>query len=1032
MEQCQQYHKFLSVSLKGSMIIHKRDFEDVYTNNYNTEMLKAWIANMDIQLALDTYAVIIYIIGYVNKDESGMTKELTEVLKAAKSMPFNEQLKLLATTFINHRQIGGPEAIYRLLPFMKLCKSNIGVKFVSSGFPENRSIFFVPVKENSEEAISEDPKDDDEEENIDEYEINDLDDYEATDGEVFEIEGKPGKYRAGVTIFDQYSSRPSYLKELTLAQFAITYKVNKRQKKNTVWELDEDEESCISQERTNFTIFNSDKEIYLPERIKLRKNLGQMSCRKKVCVLRYHLSKKKEGYEQFYSEMLLFTPWVNEVLELFPYDEAKCVQLYEAKKDMISYVKSQIFPGESAIDLDLCEFLEKERPTHVYDNLDCEGELENDDLNNLEQTEDNLEIAPLHWTGPDEKDSIEPDSKREGGKYKIIPLLKDDDLMKMTRGLVAEQKQVLSKVIAICKGYLKARSNIALQTKQLLLLIHGGAGVGKSKLIEVMSCWIEKTLCKAGNHPGKPRVLIMAATGKAASIVNGVTIHQAFDFKWTNTQKYDPLSDKKLAELRFYLSELKVIIIDEISLVGSDMVYRIHMRLCEIFHSKAPFANKSVIAVGDVCQLRPVKGTFPFEAPFNPHFSAYHSVSPLWKMFEPFELVHNHRQGDGFVWAQALNRFRVGMITEADVDLLKERITPIEDVAEDTFHIMYTNAEVAAHNQKALARIEAEEVELRATKGKYCYIDKDKGTIDSTNMVDRLYLKIGARVKLVININTMDGLVNGAFGTVLAFERNLQGEIFAVIVQFDQQSVGTEHRMSKRHLSEKYKANNGTPIFKHTLEYFKSSKSGHQSAARAKVIQFPLWLAHCSNSHQTQGLTVKSGSKVAIHWNTNFQKGMAYVMLSRAERLEDIQIIESKSKFTSECIKANEDALRESNRIHDDFEALKQERMLFMMRHTTIAYLNVRRLLPHLIDVKTDPILMESDIITLGETWLKPSDTVTISGYDAIEVKTEERGKGLSTFVKSRNLFTFQKFLNQKFSAILIQTHSMDLLFLYL
>ena len=159
---------------------------------------------------------------------------------------------------------------------------------------------------------------------------------------------------------------------------------------------------------------------------------------------------------------------------------------------------------------------------------------------------------------------------------------------------------------------------------------------------------------------------------------------------------------------------------------------------------------------------------------------------------------------------------------------------------------------------------------------------------------------------------------------------------------------------------------------------------------------------------------------------------MAYVMLSRAERLEDIQIIESKSKFTSECIKANDDALRESSRIHDEFEALKQEKMLFQIKHTTIAYLNVRRLLPHVIDVKTDPILMKSDIISLGETWLKPSDTVKISGFDTIEVKSEEGGKGLSTFVKSGYQITFQKFLDEKFSVILIQTHSMDVLFLYL
>ena len=44
-------------------------------------------------------------------------------------------------------------------------------------------------------------------------------------------------------------------------------------------------------------------------------------------------------------------------------------------------------------------------------------------------------------------------------------------------------------------------------------------GAGKSKLIEAMSCWAEKILTKVGDHPLKPRVLIVAATGKAAANV---------------------------------------------------------------------------------------------------------------------------------------------------------------------------------------------------------------------------------------------------------------------------------------------------------------------------------------------------------------------------------------------------------------------------------------------------------------------------------------------------------------------------------
>ena len=477
-EQRKQYHNFLSVTVKGTIIFHERNIEDVWTNNYNPEMLKAWDANMDLQLAYDVYAVLTYIIGYATKDETGMTKELTDALKTAKELPFNELLRVLAKTFVNHRQIGAPEAIYRLLPFMKLCKSNIGTRFVTSGFPENRSVFFVPVKddsEKSEDADEENVGSDDEEEDGDEFDDND--EHVNQSDEIFEIEGRPGKYKASITIFDQYSNRPPCLKEMTLAQFAITYKLNSRKKKSTVWEKDSDNVSMISQERSKFVIFNQEETIHLPERIKLKNNLGQMSCRTKMVVLRYHLSKKKDGHEQFYSEMLLFSPWMNEINELFPYDQEKCLNEYQNRKDGISQIKNTIFPGESAIDLDLCEFFEKERPTHVFDNLDCQGEQDNEDADHNIDEEDLLDIAPLDWNGVDETENVDTNSDRESGNYRRIPLLKDNALMILTRSLVDEQKEALSKLIDACKSHLKAQSKLHLKAKQLLLLIHGGAGI---------------------------------------------------------------------------------------------------------------------------------------------------------------------------------------------------------------------------------------------------------------------------------------------------------------------------------------------------------------------------------------------------------------------------------------------------------------------------------------------------------------------------------------------------------------------------
>jgi hypothetical protein len=45
-------------------------------------------------------------------------------------------------------------------------------------------------------------------------------------------------------------------------------------------------------------------------------------------------------------------------------------------------------------------------------------------------------------------------------------------------------------------------------------------GVGKSATIRAIASWAEKILRKSGDHPNRPRVLICAPTGKAASLIS--------------------------------------------------------------------------------------------------------------------------------------------------------------------------------------------------------------------------------------------------------------------------------------------------------------------------------------------------------------------------------------------------------------------------------------------------------------------------------------------------------------------------------
>ena len=141
----EEYTKALSISSNGNILVLKRSLKEIYTNNYNHEMLKAWNANMDIQIALDPYAVITYVVSYVLKDETGMTSFLKEALNSQTGKSAGEKVNALKTAYLLNRQVGESESCYRILPGMKLKDSNISTVFVQTGFPENRTEFYKRI-----------------------------------------------------------------------------------------------------------------------------------------------------------------------------------------------------------------------------------------------------------------------------------------------------------------------------------------------------------------------------------------------------------------------------------------------------------------------------------------------------------------------------------------------------------------------------------------------------------------------------------------------------------------------------------------------------------------------------------------------------------------------------------------------------------------------------------------------------------------------------------------------------------------------
>ena len=146
-EMIKLYEDALSVSESGYRIVHKRDVDEIFVNNYNDEWIINWNGNIDISFCFDFFAVITYISDYYGKDDSGTLHHIREALKESTNDDFKAKMLLVAQTFLTHRQIGECEAYFRILPHLHLKDSNVETVFVATGFNKNRSKFLKQITE---------------------------------------------------------------------------------------------------------------------------------------------------------------------------------------------------------------------------------------------------------------------------------------------------------------------------------------------------------------------------------------------------------------------------------------------------------------------------------------------------------------------------------------------------------------------------------------------------------------------------------------------------------------------------------------------------------------------------------------------------------------------------------------------------------------------------------------------------------------------------------------------------------------------
>ena len=359
---------------------------------------------------------------------------------------------------------------------------------------------------------------------------------------------------------------------------------------------------------------------------------------------------------------------------------------------------------------------------------------------------------------------------REAGRQLLTP----EEYCWRVRQLNTKQRQVVTFNRKWCKQAIISLRNGQPPTPYRLFL-SGPGGVEKSHVLSLIHHDTVQLLRLSGHiQPEDVTVLLTAPTGVAAFNIDGMTLHSAL-LLGTSYSTDHPLTQERVSTLRTRLSNLQLLIIDEMSMVGCNMLLQIHKRLQQLkgTSSDHTFGNVNILAVGDLYQLQPVAQPYVFAQVANV-YARLHRTGSLWMdEFRLFELDEIVRQKDDQAFAELLSRVRTATCNSEDITLLESREISADDPSYPTrcLHVYRLNREFDHRNITMLNALapKSEHVTITAidqakdTHTSHLTITMPTTKAKSGGLVGVLTLAVGAEVMLtVVNLDVNDGLVNGA------------------------------------------------------------------------------------------------------------------------------------------------------------------------------------------------------------------------------------------------------------------------------
>ncbi|MCO4845307.1 MAG: AAA family ATPase [Sulfurovum sp.] len=390
------------------------------------------------------------------------------------------------------------------------------------------------------------------------------------------------------------------------------------------------------------------------------------------------------------------------------------------------------------------------------------------------------------------------------------------------------------------------------------VFLTGGAGVGKSYITnEVISDYRKR---------GK-QVVSLGSTGVSAVNIGGFTVHSFFVFgissNFDELNHSDKRAKKRLADLKKILKATDLIIIDEISMVSTDLMDMIAYRL-----NNYGYFGK-VLFVGDFFQLPPVQKQQNRNDVFGEKLYAFESMA--WERFDlmVIELTEMKRTTDA-EFTHILSKVRKGQCDE-EIVCYMTKLWNTEGMEKDPTYLYGRNLEVEQTNRAKINELDTEETILFANVEKFGSVHEKKlaGWKNMLPISEHLTLKEG--VPILFTVNKWGKFVNGERGILRKIEED------HLIVEKEDEFVRVE-----RHEFD-------------LVDMLVKEDGTVETMSLATLSQFPLKLAYAVTIHKSQGMSIDN---LVCNVDNIFAPSQFYVAISRAINPKNLKIDFNKGDLT--------------------------------------------------------------------------------------------------------------------------------------